>query len=229
MRAIAFDLGDTLVEYEGLPPSWVDHYPDALAALARSIGVPLSGQQTESCVAILKTYNTRLTPRDAEVSFSEILQRILSSLNFTGTPDEMACATAFFSVFRGRLRAFPDSLPALRRLSQQNVRIGVFTDVPYGMPRALVEEDIQISGLSELLGILVTSGDAGFRKPRPETLQALAIRLECEPSGMTYIGNERKDIEAALAFGCNAILLDRLHQNPDWGQHRTIRTLAELQ
>ncbi len=229
MKALAFDLGDTLVEYEGLPPSWVDHYPDALAALGRSIGLPLSAKQTESCVAILNTYNTRLTPREVEVGFSEILQKILACLKFNGTPDEIACAKAFFSVFRGRLRAFPDSLPALRRLSQQNFRIGVFTDVPYGMPRALVEEDIQLSGLSDLLGVVVTSGDAGFRKPRPETLQALANRLECVPSGMAYIGNERKDVEAALAFGCKAVLLDRLQQNPDWGQHRTIHSLAELQ
>ena len=31
MKAIAFDLGDTLVEYAGLPPSWVEHYPDCAA------------------------------------------------------------------------------------------------------------------------------------------------------------------------------------------------------
>jgi hypothetical protein len=32
MKALAFDLGDTLVEYEGLPLSWEAHYPEALAS-----------------------------------------------------------------------------------------------------------------------------------------------------------------------------------------------------
>ncbi len=40
MKAIAFDLGDTLVEYEGMPLSWVEHYPEALRNLAAFWGGP---------------------------------------------------------------------------------------------------------------------------------------------------------------------------------------------
>jgi hypothetical protein len=28
MKAFAFDLGDTLVEYEGVPLNWEEHYPE---------------------------------------------------------------------------------------------------------------------------------------------------------------------------------------------------------
>jgi FMN phosphatase YigB (HAD superfamily) len=45
---------------------------------------------------------------------------------------------------------------------------------------------------------------------------------------MIFVGNEMKDVQAALAFGCEAILLDRKRAVPDWKQHRTISTLAEL-
>ena len=38
MKAVAFDLGDTLVEYAGLPPSWEAHYDAALKMLAEFIG-----------------------------------------------------------------------------------------------------------------------------------------------------------------------------------------------
>jgi hypothetical protein len=42
------------------------------------------------------------------------------------------------------------------------------------------------------------------------------------------VGNERKDVDVALAFGCEAVLFDRAGAAPVWGQRRTIRSLQEL-
>ena len=228
MKALAFDLGDTLVEYAGLPLSWESYYPAALANLFKSIPVSVSEEQILACAALLKEYNTRIVPREIEVGFAEILKRFLAHIEFSGGVDEVRCARAFFSIFRQRFRAFPDSMPALRAASGRGCRLGIFTDVPYGMPRSLVEEDITLAGLSGAVDVLLTSVDAGFRKPSPRTLQALALALGSEANEMSYVGNERKDIAAALAFGCEAVLLDRAGQKPDWGQHRTISSLAEL-
>ncbi len=47
---LAFDLGDTLVEYAGLPLSWEAHYPDALARLASVVEVgPTPEMMTSAC------------------------------------------------------------------------------------------------------------------------------------------------------------------------------------
>jgi phosphoglycolate phosphatase-like HAD superfamily hydrolase len=59
-------------------------------------------------------------------------------------------------------------------------------------------------------------------------LRRLAEKLECSPHEMFYVGNERKDVEAAKAFGCAAILLDRAAHRHAWGQDRTIASLKEL-
>jgi putative hydrolase of the HAD superfamily len=228
LKALAFDLGDTLVEYEGLPPSWEAHYPDAIANLAETLGLTLSPAEIRLCSDVLRKYNTRLVPREVEVGFAQILSHMLAALGQSHGPDELRCATSFFAVFRQRLRPFPDALNALVSARARGLRIGVFSDVPYGMPRALVEQDIEQSGLSKLIDVMLTSRDAGFRKPSRRTLEALATALNCNANELAYVGNERKDVNAALALGCQAILLDRAGQRPAWSQHRTITSLSEL-
>jgi putative hydrolase of the HAD superfamily len=228
MKAVAFDLGDTLVEYEGFPPSWEAHYDSAIRSLAGFIGVTVSGDQISAANEVLRRYNTRLHPRIKEVEFGTILSDLLRAMGaeYAGHADD--AAAAFFCVFRQRLRCFPDTEPRLNALRRSGVRIGVLTDVPYGMPFRLVREDMKVSGVLGLIDVIVTSVDAGVRKPDCGGLQLLASRLQCSASEMIFVGNEKKEMEAAVAFGCEAVLLDRKLAVPDWKQHRAISTLAEL-
>src|SRR5580765_1286188 len=114
VKALAFDLGGTLVEYEGLPLSWEEHYPEALTRLANLMGANPTAEQITAAIVILRGYNTRLVPRELEVPFPEILAKLLTCFNIAAAPNEIAAAGAFFSPFRQRLRCFPDSLLLLR-------------------------------------------------------------------------------------------------------------------
>jgi putative hydrolase of the HAD superfamily len=228
INVVAFDLGDTLVEYEGLPLSWEAHYPDALTKLAHFLAIAPTPKQITRACAVLRRFNTRLNPRTQEVPFSAILDELLPCFGHTAVVEEMGAATAFFAVFRQRLRCFPDSRTTLEGLRNDGSKIAVFTDVPYGMPRELVLEDIREACLTDLFDVFLTSRDVGWRKPSPVTLKSVADQLGCNAEAMTYIGNERKDIDAALAFGCRSILLARQGSPTDWGQHRSISSLTEL-
>jgi putative hydrolase of the HAD superfamily len=229
MKAIAFDLGDTLVEYEGMPLSWVEHYPEALRNLAVFLGLSVDDAQIERGSLVLRRYNTRLNPRETEFPFSVILAELLPCLGLATTSEnESSCATAFFRIFRQRLRCFPETKTALQKLRQNRVNIGIFTDVPYGMPRELVLEDLRAASLETFSDRLLTSREVGFRKPSVKTLQALADQMGCEAREMTHVGNERKDVEVAKALGCLSILVDRTGRGADWGQDRTITSLHEL-
>ncbi len=228
LQAIAFDVGDTLVEYEGLPLSWEQHYPDALHRFAAAFGIACVPAQIDRGCATLRRFNTRLNPRTHEISFSEIATELALDLGCPPATDELACARVFFRVFRQRLRGFPDARPALDRLRARGGRIGAFTDAPYGMPRELVIEDLRETGLLDAFDVFLTSRDVGFRKPHVATLQRLAEILRCDPTDMAYVGNEKKDIDVARAFGCQAVLIDRNGTGPGWNQDRTIASLDEL-
>jgi putative hydrolase of the HAD superfamily len=145
-----------------------------------------------------------------------------------GTCEEETSAPVFFSVFRQKLRCCPGATELLRALKARGRPVGVYTDVPYGMPTELVEDDLRESGLLPLINVLLTSRQTEFRKPAVQTLRTLAERLGCTAENMVYVGNERKDVDVALAFGCEAVLLDRAGAAPVWGQRRTIRSLQEL-
>lgn len=228
-KAFVFDLGDTLIEYEGLPLSWEAHYSDALNCLAASLGISLTAPQLAAGHAVLRKYNTRHSPRDREVTFAVILENLLVSWDVClAGHDEIQCAATFFQIFRQRLRCFPETKAVLQSLRQRGVAIGIFTDVPYGMPRDFVLADIKATALDGLFDVLLTSREVGYRKPRIETIAAVAAALNCDAPQITHVGNERKDIDVALAFGCRSVLINRSEQKFDWGQERTISSLLEL-
>ena len=228
LKAIGFDLGDTLIEYENLPLSWESLYPQALNELARFLGISLVPSKLGAACSCLRFYNTRVRPRVEEVTFSEILIDLLGCFKCSTDAPELNCAAAFFSVFRQKLICFPDTILVLERARSRGLKIGVFTDVPYGMPREFVAEDVEAVGLTPLIDVLLTSRETGMRKPSRVALEALSAQLKCSAEEMVYVGNERKDIEAALAFGCEAILLNRSGQRPVWGQDRTIVSLRDV-
>ena len=229
-RAVVFDLGDTLVEYEGIPLSWGEHYPEAIKCLAAHLELAPSDSQFDSASKALSRYNTRNYPRERECDFSEILYAIREGLG-DDSGDEVCAigaARAFFKIFRQRLCCFPEVSGSLGRLKKSGVLIGVFTDVPYGMPRELVIEDIESSGLLEFIDIVVTSGDCGWRKPSRRALESVCIELGCSSSDVMYVGNEAKDVEAASRFGCGSVLIDRLGSGVDYGQDFTIAAISEF-
>lgn len=228
MAAVGFDLGNTLVEYAGVPLNWEQHYPAALGELARSLGVEPTPEQLMGAGEILRRFNTRLHPREHEVSFADILGELRACFGSADDRDEFVCAQAFFRVFQQRLRPFADAAPVLAELRARGVRLGVFTDVPYGMPRELVLQDVAEAGLAGAIDVLLTSREAGCRKPAAAALRALAVALECDPTDLTYVGDERKDVEAARRIGGRAVLLDRANHRPDWGQDQTLASLREL-
>lgn len=227
-RAIGFDLGDTLLAYRGVPLNWASLYDEALRAVAVRCGAVPTAEGFASARAILSRFNTRLTPRTHEVGAGEIFGLILSSWGMPQPESVAAAIEAFFAFFQQRLTAYEDTVPVLETLRRRKIPIGVLTDVPYGMPRQFVERDLRDGGISGLIDVLLTSVDAGVRKPEAAGYIVLAERLGVAPSETLYVGNESKDVIGAARAGLGPALIDRTGQKPDHGQQFTISTLHQL-
>jgi putative hydrolase of the HAD superfamily len=138
-------------------------------------------------------------------------------------------ADAFFGVFQSRACAYPDVAATLKGLKDAGLVIGVLTDVPYGMPRRLVVQDLAVAGLAWLTPSTLTSTEVGARKPSPEGFEALAEHLGCTAAAMLFVGNEHKDIVGAKAAGMAAALIWRAESSaPAWGQDLTVTSLVQL-
>ena len=230
--AVGFDLGDTLLDYAGLPLSWQREYPRALAAAAESCGATPAAGALARAGDVLARYNTRLVPRAREITDAELFGDVFGVLGIGDFPDSAAFDAAvdvFFSVFRGRAVAAHDGASTIKTLEDSGIRGGVLTDVAYAMPRRLVLEDLAVAGLTRLGALTLTSAQVGWRKPRPEGFRCLADLLGVSVDGMLYVGNEKKDVTGAVGAGASAALLWASDESvPQWGQCYTLGGLGEL-
>jgi putative hydrolase of the HAD superfamily len=225
--AIGFDLGDTLIRYEGVPQSWSRRYREAIAVAAASSGHRPSEIETGRAVAVLERYNTRLAPRVQEVCEREIFGEVTVALGFPAGDCRMV-ADAFFNFYRRQVTAYPETIATLRQLKCLGVEVGVLTDVPYGMERTRVEADLAAVGIDGLVSVLLTSVEVGARKPAPVGFARLASDLGVEIGDLIYIGNEEKDIEGANGAGARSVLIDREELRPGWGAWAHVKRLDEI-
>jgi len=172
IEAVGFDLGETLIGYDGVGLDWRAHYSTALTRAAEACGMHLSNQDLVQAERILLRYNTREHPRVEEFSAERIFGEILETWNRAGSPPLDAALDAFFGYFQRRVLRFQDVESCLSALAARGVPIGILTDVPYGMPRRFVEADLASAGIADKIDVVVTSVDVGHRKPHAEGISS---------------------------------------------------------
>ena len=224
IKAIVFDIGQTLVDYSA-PLSWAELYGAAFAAVAEENGFALSEEENAHIVKTLSKYNTWENPRDEEVSSDIIFSEIIG-----GTRIPPRCLDkvkrSFFGFFSRGARVCPEAEEALTALKKAGVPLGTLSDVPYGMDNEFIYADM--GPLFKLIDLPYTSNDTGFRKPDPAGLLLLAGKMGVPIEELAFVGDEDKDMECARRAGAHAILIDRDGGEEDFGQELTIRDLKEL-
>lgn len=93
-KVIVFDLGGTLMEFEGMPLSWLPYYPQGFAAVDQALSLGLSQEEIDGSVQILKEYNPRYTPREEEISPEKSL------VTPSNTGKSCVCGAGDFGVFQ---------------------------------------------------------------------------------------------------------------------------------
>ncbi len=225
---IVFDFGETLAFYEGTALNWAEHYRPALRGVAEACGIEVTAGRLDFGQELLGRYNTRVVPRTHEVASSDIFAELLDAWQ-PGRRELLDKAErAFFSYFQRSLTLYADAAVALAGLSRAGVPMSVLSDVPYGMSKSLLEQDLRDAGLAEFFVSVFTSVDVGFRKPSPAGLLCVSRALVIPPERLAYVGNEQKDITAANAAGFTAILIARSGDDGIEGADIAIASLMEL-
>ncbi|MGI9088349.1 MAG: HAD family hydrolase [Chthoniobacterales bacterium] len=208
IRAIGFDVGDTLLYYADTPLNWSSLYGDALAAVARACAVSLTPAEFSAACQILLGYNTRVRPRRNEIAADEIFSHVPLSWSLAPAEHLQIGVDSFFTFFQQRMCAFPE--------------------VPYGMPMKFVRRDLDGAQISDLLDSVITSTMVGLRKPDPVGYHALASALGVGADEMLYVGNEPKDVIGAQRAGVPSVLVDRAGAAPSHGQSFTATSLSAV-
>ncbi len=224
IQAVVFDIGHTLVHYKN-PLNWKSLYEPALNNVAEQCNYQLTKKNYADAICILCEYNTRINPREKEVSSDHIWGRILNSWN-KEIADLPVCKEAFYSFFLNDCVIYADVLELLSFLRARNIKTATLSDVPYGLENKYALEDI--SSIIEFIDLPYTSNDIGYRKPNVKGLQVIAEELGVPVQEVMYVGDEEKDIICANNAGAVSVLIDRELKCFEYGQHYRVNNLNEL-
>ncbi len=77
MKVVVFDLGGTLMQYAGMPQSWVDFYYEGFEAIIQKFKFQISPAVVEKSFEMLKEFNPRINNREIEYSAEYIFTKVL--------------------------------------------------------------------------------------------------------------------------------------------------------
>ena len=224
VKAIIFDIGQTLVEYP-VPLNWSALYRPAFESIENKYGLHISEGEYMHIGEVLAKYNARINPREKEVSSDIIFSEIVSD---TEIPQELtnAIKKGFYGYFRSDVRIYPETEDVLEKIKSEQIITGTLSDVAYGMDNEFALSDIK--PLLQYIDFPYTSNDTGYRKPSERGLEMLADRMNISLSGMVFVGDEKKDMECAKNAGAVAVLINRTDEKREYGQDFEIKNLREL-
>ncbi len=224
IKAVIFDIGQTLVYYP-FPLNWSKLYRPAFESIDQKRKLNITENEYTHITKVLKKYNTRINPREIEVSsntiFAEIIKGTSISIEYLDV-----IKNDFYSFFRNDVKIYSDAAKTLQEIKSKNILIGTLSDVAYGMDNSYALEDIK--PLLKYIDIPFTSNDSGFRKPNGKGLEILADKMNVLTSEMIFVGDEKKDVECAKNAGAVSVLINRDDEEKHFGQDYIIRELKEL-
>lgn len=213
MKVIVFDLGGTLMEFAGMPLSWVDYYEKGFKNIAESFQYHISKDDIDLSVQIMKSYNPRVNYREIEYSPEYIFEQALKHWN---VQLEMSLAVkAFFAGIYLNPVIYDDSINTLKVLKSKGYSICALTDIPSAMPDYLFKESIE--ELLKYIDFYVSSQSCGYRKPNVYGIKLIAEKYNVILNDLVFVGDEEKDKVLAEKIGCKFYLIDRkgVNKNAD--------------
>ena len=233
-RAVLFDLGSTLIEYEVL--SWdelgekcVKHAHDFL--VARKIETGGNGRFEVTFNEIRDGYRKRAAERLVEWDVVQVASDLFD--RFGVNYDDVFLGEffdAYYQPVAEMLYAYDDAVETLQKLKTRYKVIGLISNTVF--PERAHRHELERFGLDPYLDFALFSSTFGLRKPHPDIFLKAANMAGCAPSECVYIGDRYfEDIQGPTGVGMPAILkikADREYPEEMPEATRRIHHLSEL-
>lgn len=221
MKAVVFDIGGTLMEYKGMPYSWIDYYKTGFKSVNKKHQCNISESEIDRSVEILKSYNPRLNYREREYTPQYIFSHAIKEWNINFSIDEFIYS--FFEELHLIPIIYKETIPAIINLKKKGYKIATLTDLPTGMPDEFFKRDI--IDLLQYFDLYVSSLSCGYRKPNPYGLNHIAKELNIKTNELLYVGDEEKDRRTADNAGCKFIKIIRNEEEKNYTLSNLIKEL----
>jgi putative hydrolase of the HAD superfamily len=204
MRAVLFDLGNTLVRYYSR-----DEFPSILRECLRAAADAAQYKEADFESLFKKALELNHEADDFAVRLLE--DRIICLFPTCSRTDEIAMSRicrAFMGPIFSRARIEADAHKVLDELRSRGFCTAVVSNTPWGSAAELWLEELRRHALLERLDAVTLCVEVGWRKPHPAPFLHTLKKLAIEPSDAVFVGDDpRWDVEGALRAGIRPILI----------------------
>lgn len=235
-QAIIFDLGSTLIYFDGIWPEVFAEADQALINYLQSRGLNLDERE------FAKAFRTRLNEyyQQREAEFIEYttahqLKELLKSYGYPEVSDGTLRLglEKLYAVSQAHWHAEEDAIPTLETLRQQGYRMGIVSNAG---DDADVQKLVSQTDLTPYFDYVLSSAACGIRKPNPRIFEFALSHWGLLPDQAIMVGDTLgADILGARNAGIFSIWITRRADTPANQSHAdtihpdaTIETLAEL-
>jgi putative hydrolase of the HAD superfamily len=219
LRAVLFDLGDTLVRLDPFPS-------DMEARLASRLRetCPVGAARCEEIATVLAhdiTTATRTASLEAHRDEVRIAAHVAAVLAADGIAADVAIAETIADVYGeadvSRIHAVPGRAELLESLRGEGLRLAIVSNT--NTRGAILTRMLQDFGLWELFDAVVYSSEVGVRKPHVEIYQAALGGLGVAPGEAVFVGDRlREDVLGPARAGITGVLTHEFYRDTHNGE-----------
>jgi putative hydrolase of the HAD superfamily len=210
LRAVVFDLGDTLVH---LSRPWEDVFRDNLEAAhsyLTKLGLKLDFQQfAETFMRQFNDASEKAGLYKVEIPMQEIIAKTLrkAKLEVLGVDLVQNAMMEFYQPEIEAWQLYPDTIKTLETLREQELRMGLISNAK---SEWFVSAILEKFNLRQFFDVVITSAEIGLRKPRADIFMKALSSLNIKASEAVFVGDSLyADILGAKAVGIQSIHLVR--------------------
>lgn len=235
--AILFDLGSTLIYFDGEWPKVIQESHRELLSSLASAGLHIGDSRVflEQFRSRLERYYAERETEFIEYTTAYLLRTLLEEWGFANIPDAIVrqALTRMYAVSQAYWKPEADAHPTLQWLRQQGYHLGLISN-------AGDDNDVQTlvdqAQLRPYFDIILTSAALGIRKPNPRIFQIALEHWGIQPAQAAMVGDTLgADILGAHHAGLFSIWITRRANTPANRAHEntirpdaTISSLSEL-
>ncbi len=219
VKTVLFDLGHTLINYHD---DWRGPEARAVSSVARMIASQAGNGTSEADVSghllgsLEKGRQIKLDQM-IEIPLEDVLADCFHRFSCEGQEELMKKGLdAFYGVLLENRREIPRTREMLQTLKDKGYRIGLVSDVAWGLPSSYPQIDMRHYRIHEFFDDMVFSTDVGLRKPSPKIFKIALANVGSTAKESFYVGNNlQADIKGALGVGMKAVLKESNFFTPD--------------
>jgi putative hydrolase of the HAD superfamily len=215
IKAVIFDLGNTLIYFTGAWPEVMSRADNALMRHLQAAGLLVDeGSFLPEFRARLNAYYRERESEFIEYTTRYFLKETLADYGYPDTPEDLLTAAlqGYYAVSQASWLPEEDALPTLEALKERGFPLGLISN-------AADDEDVQTlvdkAGICAYFDEVLSSATLGIRKPDPRIFQSLLDHWGLAPERVAMVGDTLgADILGAQNAGLFSIWVKRRADTP---------------